>query len=201
MLLIELVCLLKSNLPKTRLLSCNLRHYLLPPFFRVLFAWLCFDDFLRLLLLLIFSPAYHLPKLWAPQGLGASRRKEQLLLSVKAGVCPQSSLSHPELFLLLWVLRGLLWVQMARPLPPAVSHSRRPSFLSLPSLWERHVSPPGPDCSHSVWQEYFFHAIAVQTQAQRDQTQIFWLQVKSSHFWGWKMCVAVSRCCGNAEGG
>ena len=65
MLLIELVCLLKSNLPKTRLLSCNLRHYLLPFFFfsRVLFAWLCFDDFLRLLLPLIFSPTYHLPKL------------------------------------------------------------------------------------------------------------------------------------------
>lgn len=80
MLLIELVCLLKSNLPKTRLLSCNLRHYLLPSFFRVLFAWLCFDDFLRLLLPLIFSPTY-LPKLRAPQGLRAGRKKEQSSLN------------------------------------------------------------------------------------------------------------------------
>ena len=65
MLLIELVYLLKSNLPRTRLLSYNLRHYFLPLFFffRVLFIWLCFDDFLRLLLPLIFSPTYHLPKL------------------------------------------------------------------------------------------------------------------------------------------
>ena len=63
-------------------------------FSRVLFAWLCFDDFLRLLLPLIFSPTYHLPKLWAPQGLGAGRRKEQSPLSVKARVCPQSPPSY-----------------------------------------------------------------------------------------------------------
>lgn len=77
MLLIELVCLLKSNLPKTRLLSCNFTASLFYlPFSRVLFAWLCFDDFLRLLLPLIFSPTFHLPKLQAPQGLkqkGSSR--------------------------------------------------------------------------------------------------------------------------------
>lgn len=95
MLLIELVCLLKSNLPKTRLLSYNLRHYLLPPFCRVLFAWLCFDDFLRLFLPLIFSPTYHLPKLQAPKGLRAGGRKEQHLLLVEAGVSPQNPPFYP----------------------------------------------------------------------------------------------------------
>ena len=65
-------------------------------FSRILFAWLCFDNFLRLLLPLIFSPTYHLPKLYAPQGLGAERRKEQSLLSVETGVCPQSPPSYPQ---------------------------------------------------------------------------------------------------------
>lgn len=91
MLLIELVCLLKSNLTKTRLLSCNLWHYLLPPFFRVLFARLCFDDFLRLLLPLIFSPTYHLPNLcdpWKEKGAAPSRDG--------CWVTPQSPLSSSQ---------------------------------------------------------------------------------------------------------
>lgn len=172
MLLIELVCLLKSNLPKTRLLSCNLRHYLLPFFFSgVLFSWLCFDDFLRLLLPLIFSPTYHLPKLCAPQGLGAERRKEQSLLLVEAGLCSQSPPSYPQPSSVL-VFEGAPRGSGGQASSCCFS---LPWTLFLPSPSEKSTSlSPSPDFSHSV--------ITVPTQAQRAQTQIFWLQVELSYF-------------------